>query len=197
MEQLIELLKYLSAALAVLAPLFKIFPGRSSEGKKKLEERHSRIKAFFDEGGTERHAFLVESAFGAAMGHTKLSAVEIPIILRQKKPTQFMGIYLRVRVYLAPDKTGTTLELQSIAKHAHLRKTLVFLGFIVYVVLVCTAVWLLFYLAPRQISAQSWGNLLGTVSVAVLFSSAAAYCLMEASRLHWAAGLHSTQSATN
>ncbi len=193
MDQLIEALKYLSAGLAVLAPLFKLFPGRDIRRPKELEERYARIKSFFDDGGAERHALLVEAAFAAAVGHTKLNAVEIPLVLRQKQPTHFMDMYVRARGYLAPSEDGSQFELKSVAALAGLRGALVALGLGAYVLLVFAAVWLTFYFAPKMALAQSWGNFAGSLSIALLFSCAGAYCLIGASHLHWAAKLHSWQ----
>lgn len=193
MDQLIEVLKYLSAALAILAPLFRLFPGRSIQRPKELEDRYQRIKNFFDEGGYERHPLLVEASFAAAVGHTKLNAVEIPLVLRQQRPTQFINSYVRVRDHLAPTEDGSKFELRAIAAKPRLRKSLVVLGLISYVTFMLAAVWLTFYAAPKLALVQSWSNLIAALFLALLFVAAGAYCLVGASRLHWAKKLEASQ----
>lgn len=53
--------------------------------------------------------------------------------------------------------------------------------------------WLTFYAAPKLVLAQSWISLVGVLSFALLFAAAAAYCLVGAGRLLWAARLEATQ----
>lgn len=194
MDQLVEVLKYISAILVVLAPLLKLFPGRTGQRQpREFEERYQRIQAFFEAGGVERHPFLVEAAFAAAVGHSKLNAIEIPLVLRQPRPTQFMNTYVRVRDYLAPTQDGLRFELRSIASLTRLRKILVGVGVLMYLVFMLAAVWLAFHAAPKLILSQSWSSLVGAFSFAALFAAAAAWCLVGASRLHWAARLEARQ----
>jgi hypothetical protein len=193
MDQLVEVLKYVSALLAVLAPLLKLFPGFTAKRPQELEEQYKRVKTFFDEGGAERHPLLVEMSFAAAVGHRKLNAVEIPLLLRQKKPSQFIDAYASVRDYLAPTKNGERFELRSIAAKDWLRKLLVAVGVALYAVFAVAVLWLLFYQAPKLALSQSWAALLAVISCALLFIAAAAYCLVAGSRLHWAKQLEASQ----
>jgi hypothetical protein len=193
MDQLVELLKYLSAVLAVLAPAFKLLLGTRAEKTQQLEDRHRRMKTFFEEGGTERHALLIESSFAAAVGHAKLTAAEVPMILRQRTPTQFMATYVQVRDYIGPNEDGSTFVLKSLAAVPSLRRILVALGVLSYVALLGSAVWLLFYLAPKLALAQSWANSIAMLVAALVFAAVGAWCLVGASHLVWASKLQASQ----
>lgn len=69
MNNMINALKFISSALAVIGPLIKAFQPRSGEQRKQLKERYLGIKAFFEEGGINRPALLVEASFGSSIGH--------------------------------------------------------------------------------------------------------------------------------
>jgi hypothetical protein len=193
MDQFIDLLKHAGTALAVLTPVFKLFPGAGRDNVHHLEERHKCFKTFFDQGGAEQHPLLVESAFGAALGHTKLDAREIPLILRQPKPTAFINSYLRVRSYLAPNKDGSRFELQSLAARPFLRKIFITVGIVAYGLFFLTAIWMLLYLSPKLAMQQAWSQLTGSLVLSVFFAATAGYCLIEASRPYWAAKLFERQ----
>lgn len=191
----VEALRSLSGLLAVLVPLLKSFLGRSPERSNELDDRFQRVKKFFDEGGVERHPLLVEASFASAVGHAKLDAREIRLVLRQPRPTRFIAAYVRVRDYLAPTKDGKKFELQALASHERLRKALVVAGVVLYVLFGFTAVGLTMYVAPRQALAQSWGHLTLALASAPLFVVTGALCLIGASKLHWAKELESKQAA--
>jgi hypothetical protein len=90
MPEIVEMLKFVSGSIAVLAPVIKLFFGKRPDRGRELEERSARIKAFYEEGGLDLQPLRMESAFAAAMGHSRLDAREIPLLLRQKKPTSFI-----------------------------------------------------------------------------------------------------------
>lgn len=193
LDILIVILKYISGILIVIAPAIKLYLGKNRDHHRQLEDRYRRIKLFLEEGGTDQHPLLVESAFGSAMGHTKFDASEISLILRQKEPTSFMSTYLRVREYISPNQERSRFELRTLAAKALLRNILIWIGIILYASFCGSSLWLLFFLSPKLALAQSWSNFIGTVSLAIFFGAAAAYCLYEASRLHWAFKLFDTQ----
>ena len=193
MDQIVDALKYVSAVLAVVAPAFKVFRSRGRDSARELEERDGRIKAFFEAGGSELNPLRMESAFGAALGHTRLSAQEIPLILRQRKPTSFMASYLSVRDYLAPSPDGQRFELRSIAAHPRLRQALSVAGFILYVLFALASVWSLFYLAPKLAVSHAWTQFGLTIVLAAMFAFMGGYILFATSHLHWAKKLFESQ----
>jgi hypothetical protein len=195
MDHMTNALKFIGSALAIIVPLFKAFRARSGEPRKELEERYLRIKAFFDEGGINRPAFLMEASFGAAIGHLQLSALEIPLILRQREPTQFLPQYLRVRGYVAPANDGARFELRSLAAHSGIRRAFIVLGISLYFFLAFTAIWLVFHLTPKAAAADSWGSVLGSLCLGAILGTSGVFFLRDASRLYWAAKLASTQES--
>jgi hypothetical protein len=194
-ELLVEVLKYVSGVLAILAPLAKQFFGASMLRRpKELEERFERIKRFFDEGGIERHPLIVEASFAAAIGHTRLNADEIRILLRQRKPTQFIGSYVRVRDYLSPSADGMRLELQSVAAVPALRWLFIFAGVLLYAAFVGAGLWLTFWIAPQEVKARAWSGVALTLSLAVMFGGVAFFCLGGAGHLYIAKRLEARQT---
>lgn len=192
-DQFIELLKNSGTVVAVLAPIFKLLAGSGKYDTNQLDERYKRFKAFFENGGVAQHPILMESAFGAAIGHTKLDAKEIPLVLLQKKPTAFINTYLRVRSYLAPNELGTEFELKSIAANPLVRKAFVWGGVSLYVLFLGAASWMLLYLAPQLANKHNWSELFWSLVLAGMFAAFAIYCLVEASRPHWARELYTKQ----
>lgn len=194
MDQIVDLLKYVTAVLAVIAPAFRVFQNRGRDSARELEERDERIKAFYEAGGSELSPLRMESAFGAAMGHIRLNAQEIPLILRQRRPTSFMASYLRVRDYIAPGHDGCRFELRSIAARPRLRQTLCGAGFVLYALFGFASVWLLFYLAPKLALSRAWIQFGLTLVLSVIFAITGGYILYAASHLHWAKKLFDDQS---
>lgn len=191
-DQLISILKYIAAALAALVAAIKLFAGLERHPRH-LENRHRRIKEFFDEGGVDRHPLLIESGFGAAMGHDKFDAQEIPLFLRQKKPTAFMSSYLRVRNYLSPNSDGLLcFELHGLAAKPALRRIAIGLGFILYVLFVFISMWLL-YLSTQVAVVEAWSRFITIILLSIFFAGFGAYCLIQASHLHWAVKLFDEQ----
>ncbi len=197
MAQIVDALKYVSAVVAVIAPAFKVLRSRGRDPARELEERDRRIEAFFEAGGSELSPLRMESAFGAAVGHTRLNAQEIPLILKQRKPTSFMASYLGVRDYLAPTLDGRRFELRSIAARPRLRQTLSVAGFFLYGLFGFASVWLLFYLAPKLAASHSWMQFSLTIVLAPIFAFTGGYILLVASRPHWAKRLFDSQSDAN
>lgn len=191
MDQLISGLKYIAAFLAAIVATIKLFTGLRLHSRH-LENRHRRIKAFFDEGGADRHPLLVESAFGAAMGHDKFDAQEVPLLLRQEKPTAFMATYLRVRNYLSPDSEGVRFELRGLAAKPVWRRTAIGLGLLLYGLFVWASVWLL-YASTQMVIDEAWSKFFSIISLSAFFAAFAAYCLIQASHVHWAVKLFDTQ----
>ena len=186
MQSLDEILKIFGAVVALLIPFLKPSTGPLIGRHKKLEERHRRLRQFFDEGGTRRPALLVESSFGAALGHLKLTATEISILLRQSRPTVFIATYLRVRGHLIIDATGTKFVLRGVAACTWGRRTLVALGLVVYAFFFLAAGWVAFYLAPPYFKQGDWGNVAACLLLVAFLVYIAGYALVLSSRLYWA-----------
>lgn len=196
MTDWIEVLKYLSSIVAVLAPLPKVFLPRGSERKRKLQDRDRLITKFYDEGGVELPPFRREAALGAALGHTRLTASEIPLILSQKNPTSFIASYLKARGNLSPSSDGSKFELRSVAAKPCLRRVLQTLGVLLYFLLAISALWLLFSVAPKVALTGDWSRLAKTLMLAFLVAFAAIVLLIESAGLYWAAKLYAEQRKT-
>ncbi|WP_146749414.1 hypothetical protein [Paracidovorax anthurii] len=192
MDTLIDALKSVVAVIAVAAPVFKHVPLRRDQAPS-LAEQHVKLKQFFDEGGTDRHPMLVESAFSAAMDHQKLDAAEIRFMVRQPNPSRFIKSYLRVRGYININPEGTGLDLKSPASNPKLRKLFSWVGLSAYFVLACSAFWLLCYETPLLLLHGDWVKSINTAVVAFAFGATGLFLLYESSRLQTAAQLHERQ----
>lgn len=92
LTNLTEIVKLVGLVVGVIAAAIKLFKESGSRRPHALEERHRRIKTFFEEGGVDQHPLLVETGFAAAVGHSKLNAVEIRSMLHQRKPLGFLPL---------------------------------------------------------------------------------------------------------
>ena len=194
MDAWIEILKALAGlggAAITAAKLF--FSGGEASRDRKFDERRERVKAFLAAYDERAHPILIEASFAAAMGHTKISAFELPILLRQRKPTQFIDLYAKVQDYLQPNECGTELELRSLAARAWLRNLLTWGGLAVYFAMaISTAVFGL-YVLPDAVQASDWAKALSAMFNTFLFAGSALVVLIASGRLHWAAKLHDGQ----
>ena len=151
MDQLIDLLKQAALLLGVVAPGLKFLLG-SRGSAKSLEDRYSRIERFF-QGAHELPGLRMEAAFGAVLGHLKLSAIEIPLLLRQREPTQFIERYLQVRHYLGAKVDGESFVLRSAAARPVWRNTVRAVSFAFYILFAAVAGWLVIFGVPAGSSS--------------------------------------------
>lgn len=194
MEQYIDILKQLGGILAVAIPAIKLwFSGRVPRTRE-LEERADRLQKFFHDGGLEQHPMLLEARFGAALGHLNLNATEIPLLLRQSAPTQFLQRYLRVKQYIEPAADGSVFVLKSIAASWFTRNLIRGVMLILYVLYATAAVWMLLQELPALITATAWLKALGAVAFSCFAALGAWYFLTEGLRISWAIQLQKTQN---
>lgn len=190
MDLYIEVLRQAAAIVAaiaaVVAPIVKVFNERRATRPKHLEERYRGLKSFFDDGGVDRHPVLVESGFAAAVGHTRFNATEIALILKQRKPLQFMDVYLRSRSYVQPTEDGQQFRLLGIARHKRVRQMLVILATVLYIGLVAPGVGLLLFKLPTELLTQEWLASAHVATTAVLGACTGFAVLHMAAQLHWA-----------
>lgn len=193
MDYLEQIVKPLTLLIGTLAPVLKSFFGHMANRTRHLDVRYSRIKTFFDDGATARHPLLVEASFASAVGHSKLNAHEIELVLRQPRPTGFMTSYLRARDYVGPTEAGDQFELRGIAKHDAWRKTLVVLGIAIYILLAGPAIWTILYVIPMKAFSQQLPLALATMGFCSLAIALACIALMGSAKLHIAATLFKRQ----
>jgi hypothetical protein len=196
MDTAIEIAKVVAALFGVLIPFFKILSGGDGEKHRRLAERHERVREFFASYDAGAHPMVVEAAFAAATGRTGISAPEIAILVRQKKPTQFTAFYSRVQDYLAPDATGSQFELKSIASMPKLRVVLVWGGLILYFALAALTAITCLFLLPDAVGRQNWRDVGLAAFNTTVFAGAAILVLIFSSRLRWAADLCESQILT-
>ncbi len=191
MDPYIELLRQVAAVIAgiaaITAPIVKLFNERRTVRPQHLEERYRSLKTFFDDGGVDRHPVLVESGFAAAVGHTRFTAAEVDLILRQRKPIQFMDVYLRSRSYVQPTDDGQQFRLHGIAKYQRVRQTVVALATVLYVLLVAPGMGLLLFKLPMELLSQDWVASARMATTGVLSACTGFAVLHMAAQLHWAA----------
>lgn len=196
METIVEILKYLAPVLgglaAITGAIAKYFHDGRIRPRRDLKARYLGIKAFFEDGGINVHPFLMECAFAAAIGHARLSAEDIPLVLRQKNPSSFISAYLSIRHYLAPNSNESRFELRGLAARPRLRNLAKYLGLGSYIVLVAASMWLL-YRSVEVAAAGAWSQFGGYLVLTFFFAALAAYCLIQASHLHWAVKLFDAQ----
>lgn len=193
MEHLESIVKALSVMLATLAPLIKPLFGQRADRRRHLDDNYSRLKTFFDDGATGRHAMLVEASFAAAIGHDKLSVQEIELLLRQKSPTRFIRRYMRCRDYLQPDEAGDSFELRGVAARPRLRRALITLGTVFYVVSAGPAFWTMAYVVAPTASQHGWLVTLGATAVCGMAVALGVVALIASGKLHHAARLFEQQ----
>lgn len=194
MEQYIDILKQLGGILAVAVPAVKLWLSVKTPGPKELEERADRLQKFFHDGGLEQHSILVEARFGAALGHLNLSAKEIPLLLRQASPTQFLQRYLHVKQYIEPAADGSVFILKSLAASRFLSIFTRAAMFLLYLLYAGAAAWVLLQELPTFITASAWLKVLGAVAFSCFAALGAWYFLIEARRISWAIQLQRTQN---
>jgi hypothetical protein len=194
MEQYIDILKQLGGILAVAVSALKLWLSGRTPRPKELEERADRLQKFFHDGGLEQHPILVEARFGAALGHLNLSAKEIPLLLRQTTPTQFLQQYLHVKQYIEPAADGSAFVLKSVAASRFLSIfTRVALA-LLYVLYAGAAVWMALQELPSLITAAAWLKALEAVAFTCFTAVGAWYFLIEARRISWAIQLQREQN---
>lgn len=193
LKLIIEVLKLLITLLGPLLLIAKFFRGTNGKKGRGIEAQYQKIKAFFQENDSLTNPLLLEWAFGSAVGHTKFTASEIPLILKQHNPTSFMKSYMKVRDYLSPNSDSTKLELQSIAAKPKLRKAIVASGLALYIVFAGLAFWVLLYAVPILMKAGLWAQVWAAFVVISISGLLAIFFLVEASKLHWAAKLYANQ----
>jgi hypothetical protein len=193
MEHLESILKALSVTFATLAPFIKPLFGQRADRHRHLEDNYKRLKAFFDDGATARHAMLVEASFAAAVGHAKLSSQEIELLLRQRSPTRFMHRYMRCRDYLQPDEAGERFELRGAAARPKLRRVLIALGTVAYVLTAAPAFWTLAYVVAPMALQHGWLLTLGATAVCGMAAALGVTALIASGKLHHAAQLFEQQ----
>jgi len=196
MEQLIELLKQAALVIGVVAPGVKLLFGWAM-APKNLEDRYSRVERFFHCGGPELSPLLMESAFGSALGHLRLTAIEIPLVLKQREPTRFMERYLQVQQYIGPNADGTAFVLRSAAASHIWCNVVRLLSLGLYVAFAAAAGWLGLFGAPSLLAAAKWLPAIGATLLSVLFAVAAWLSIVEGRRITWAIGLHASQVQPN
>jgi len=191
MDHFIELLRHFAAVVAAIAaiatPIIKLFNERRTDRPKGLEGRYRHLKAFVEDGGVDRHPVLVESGFAAAVGHARFTAMEVALILRQRKPLQFMDVYLRSRSYVQPANDGLQFRLLGAAKHPRARRALVILATALYVVLVAPGMGLLLFKLPLALLSEDWRASAQVATTGLLCTGTGFVILYLASQLHWAA----------
>lgn len=190
---IIEPLKYASGIFAVVAPAIKYFFGDPATKDKELKDRFDRFKTFFEEGGVELHPLLMETAFAAAVGHSKFSASEIPLLIRQKDPMSFIGSYLRVRDHLELDDTSQTLQLNFPASHPILRKAFIALGFVIYLIFVLSPLALLYFYVVDKLLAGSWKSAFSGMLASIFMGVFGVLSLMYAAKIRGAVMLEKIQ----
>lgn len=186
MDNVIELAKAVAAIVGALVAFHKVFMGGDGDRDRRLAERHERVKEFFACYDAGSHPMVIEAAFAAAIGRMGISAQEISILLRQEKPTQFVAVYSRVQDYLAPDSTGSQLDLRSIAARPVLRVFLWRGGLVLYFVLAALTAFTGLFLLPDAVGRQNWRDISLAAFNTIVFASAAIIVLIESSRLRWA-----------
>ena len=196
MEQLVEVLKQVALVMAVAASAVKLLLGWALPPKN-LEERYSRVERFFQCGGLELPPLLMEAALGAALGHLKLSAAEIPLILKQSEPTRFLERYLQIQQYLGPNAGRTAFVLRSTAASPFWRNLVRLVSVVVYVVFAAVAGWLGLFGIPILLAKASWFPAAGAGALCLLFALAAWFSIIEGRRVTWAIQLQASQSAAS
>jgi hypothetical protein len=191
-----NIVKILTAAVAVIAPAASYLSDKLFDKRKSLASRHEKLKDFFHDGGDSQHPALRESSFAVAVGHEKIGARAIPVLLNQDEPLRFIRLYAPARSYLAINSSGTRLELVWLAKRTWVRRSLLLLGGGFYLIFVIFAVWVLLYRLPALAVAGAWMSLALNSLGALLFAAAGAWCLVTVSPLHWAKMLCDEQRKT-
>lgn len=192
MQHLEAIVKALSVILVTLAPWIKPLFDRRADRARHHDEHYKRLKAFFDDGGTARHPMLVEASFAAVVGHAKLSSQEVELLLRQRRPTAFMATYMRCRDYIGPNGLGDRFELRGPAARPTLRKTLVTLGKLAYIVFAGTAFWTLVYVVAPHALQHGW-SALAAAAVCAMGVMLGVVALLGSSKLHHASKLFKQQ----
>jgi hypothetical protein len=195
MEYFIQILKQIVLVIGVAAPAIKIIFSWASFPKN-LEERYSRIARFFQCDGLNLPPLLMEAALGAALGHLKLSATEIPLVLKQREPTRFLDRYLQVQQYLAPNVSGTAFILRSIAASLFWRNFVRICLTIFFVPFALGSSWLAFFSIPMLMTKESWFQAVGAGALCIVFAVAAWVFFVESRRITWAVQLQASQRAT-
>lgn len=195
MNEFMELLKQIALIFGVVAPAAKLLLGWAGSPKN-LEERYSRIERFFSQGGEELTPLLREAAMGAALGHLKLSAVEIAISIKEREPTRFIERYLQVRPYLSPNVEGTMFVLKSAAASPFWRNVVRSVSFFFYATFAASAGWLALFGVPELLVSSKWLPAVGGSVLSILFGWAAWLSIVEGRRITWAIQLHAAQHAT-
>lgn len=194
MEQYIDILKQLGGILAVAIPAVKLWLSGRAPRPKELEERADRLQKFFHDGGLEQQPILLEARFGAALGHLSLSAKEIPLLLRQASPTQFLQRYLHVKQYIEPAADGSVFVLKSLAASRFSSIIIRFTMFLLYGLYASAAAWILLQELPALITAAAWLKALGAITFSCFAAFGAWHFLIEGRRISWAIQLQRTQN---
>ncbi|MDX1253563.1 MAG: hypothetical protein IDH49_15185 [Gammaproteobacteria bacterium] len=183
MDQFVEVLKIAAGIASVLLGAVKLFRETTPFKRSFVEERAARVKDFFEEGGVNRHPFLVESSFGAILGHLKLSTDEIAYLLRHRHPTAFITQYLEARPFLQlQGREGPLLPRWQVRTNC---RRFLFQGmyFLLYVVFAGPTAWLLLSGAPSFIASSAWAKLAGALILTLFMGAIAAFCIIESRRI--------------
>lgn len=184
--------KSLSALIIALLTASKSYL-RGQGNWRPHRDQHEQLTTFFKAGGIHQHPILVEHSFGAVMGHTKLGASEIALLLRQTDPTNFIRSYMRVRTHLRPASSLDCFELSGTARHQALRISLTILGIIIYVIAALPAAYALLTKLPDEILHRSWPAALSTVVACGILGVFAIIVIYETGRLNGAKKLFDSQ----
>lgn len=154
-----------------------------------LERRYLAFKALLQEGVEKLHPLLLEAGMASALGHSRLNAKAIRLLLCQDSPLQSMERYLRGSGYvmLAPD--GSHFESTVVIRKTWIRRTLATGVFLVYVVFAISALWLLMYGMPQLMQGGKWGAALVMLMYTVLLGFFAVVVLREGSNMQQALAL--------
>lgn len=144
-----------------------------------LERRYLALKALLDEGVEKLHPLLLEAGVAAALGHSRLSAKAIRLLLCQDSPLQAMDRYLRGSGYVTLARDGSHFESTFMIRTASIRKTLAAGVFLFYMIFAMAALWLLMYLMPQLLQSGKWAASLLTLMYAGLSALFAVLVLRE------------------
>ena len=144
-----------------------------------LERRYLALKALLDEGVEKLHPLLLEAGIAAALGHSRLSAKAIRLLLCQESPLQAMDRYLRGTGYVTLARDGSHFEPTLMTRTSSIRKTSAVGAFLLYMVFAMAALWLLMYLMPELLQSGKWAAALLTLMYAGLSALFAVLVLRE------------------
>lgn len=192
----IDLLKGFGVLIGGFVTFSKYFSGTKSVSKSdEIKFRYERLRVFLSDGGANQQSLLVEQGFGAAMGHTKLTAPEIKVILNKDSPSNFIESYLKARNYIKLNNAGDGFELTSIASKPIRRALSVWAGVLFYALFLIAAVWLLFSVIPLFVKVENYFGILESLVMTVYFVVLAIFSLKWAGRINSAVKLIEGESS--